>query len=302
MITRQQFGFNAFWWGNLRTPESIQNCVQTLAEIGYRAVEFKIDSFDQTSSISGQFSQAVGIAKKAGLSVSNFVILRDLIDPDQRGKGIADICDCLRAVGKADVDKLNLVTGAPITETINEESWWLPQKRPALSQSWDNLVDSVEQILQTAETEGVSLALEPCTGNLVHNYGSTQELLRRIQHDRLCLTFDPSHFFLHRDDIGMGVREFGKKIIHVHVKDAVGRPGEFGVDFIFPVLGEGGVDWTDFFQALDDIGYKGALSCEFESFKYMDEVLNNKPEEAAEICWKSLVQLTQRYKGAKTRK
>jgi sugar phosphate isomerase/epimerase len=302
MIARQQFGFNAFWWGNLHTPESIQSCVNTLAEIGYRAVEFKIDSFDQKSSIPRQFSEAVDIAKKAGLSVSNFVILRDLIDPDQRTNSIADICNCIRAVAQADVDKLNLVSGAPVTETINEKSWWLPQKRPALSQSWDNLVDSLEQILQAADREGVSLALEPCTGNLVQDYGTTQELFRRIQHVRLCLTFDPSHFLLHRDDIGMAVREFGKKVIHVHVKDAVGRPGEFGVDFVFPILGEGGVDWTGFFQALDDIGYKGALSCEFESFKYMDEVLNNKPEEAAKICWKSLVEITQKYQGVKTQK
>ncbi len=300
MITRQQFGFNAFWWDNLHNPESVQSCVQTLVQIGYRSVEFKLDSFDRNSSIPEQFSQAVNIAKKARLRVSNFVILRNLIDPDQRKQSIADVCDCLRAVAQAGVDKLNLVTGASITETINQESWWLPQKRLALQQSWDNLVDSLEQILQTADREGVHLALEPCIGSLVQNYGTTRELLRRIQHDKLCLTFDPSHFFLHRDDIGMAIREFGEKIIHVHVKDAVGKLGEFGVDFLFPILGEGGVDWSSFFQALDDIGYEGALSCEFESFKYMDEVLNNKPQEAAKISWKSLIELLQKYQGVKT--
>ncbi len=300
MITRQQFGFNAFWWDNLHIPESIQSCVEALAEIGYRSVEFKLDSFDRNSSIPEQFSKAVKIAETAGLRVSNFVILRNLIDPDQRKKSTADVCDCLSAVSQAGVDKLNLVTGAPITDNINRESWWLPQTRLALEQSWDNLVDSLELILQTADREGVYLALEPCIGSLVQNYGTTQELLRRIQHDRLCLTFDPSHFFLHRDDIGIAIRAFADKIIHVHVKDAVGRLGGFGVDFLFPILGEGGVDWSSFFQALDDIGYEGALSCEFESFKYMDEVLNNKPEEAAKICWKSLLELTQKYKGAKT--
>jgi len=280
----------------LHTPESIQACAEALARIGYNSVEFKIDSFDQSRSIADQFSQAVRIAKKTGLEVSNFVILRGLIEPDQREKSINDIIDSLRAVSAAGVDKLNIVTGGPVTETINEQNWWLPQSRPALERSWQNLVDSLEKILPLAERAGVCLALEPCNGCLVQDYATTKELFSRIQHDRLCLTFDPSHFVLHRDDIGMAIRAFGKKIIHVHVKDAVGKPGAFGVDFLFPILGEGCTDWNVFFEALDEINYEGALSCEFESFKYMHEVLNNNPEEAARLSRQSLTQLFQNYK------
>lgn len=296
MLNEQQFGFNAFWWEKLHTPESIQACVEALAKIGYNSVEFKVDSFDQSRSLGDQFSEAVHIANEAGLAVSNFVILRGLTEPDQREKSITDVCDCLRAVSTAGVDKLNILTGGPITETINEEAWWLPQIRPAVERSWENLVDSLEKILLLAEKESVCLALEPCNGCLVQNYASTQELFSRIEHDKLCLTFDPSHFVLHRDDIGMAIRAFGKKIIHVHVKDAVGVPGAFGVDFLFPILGEGCTDWNVFFEALDEINYEGALSCEFESFKYMDEVLDNNPEEAAKLSLQSLTQLFQNYK------
>ena len=295
MITEQQFGFNTFWWEKLHTTESIQSCVEALAKIGFRSVEFKLDSFDQSRSIPDQFSLAVKIAKEAGLQVSNFVILRGLIEPDQRENNIRDVSDCLRAVSAAGVDKLNIITGGPINKTVNTGSWWLPQSRPATEQSWENLVDSLEKILQVAQTEGVYLALEPCNGCLVQNYATTRELFRRIQNERLCLTFDPSHFVLHRDDIGMAIRTFGKKIIHVHAKDAVGNPGALGADFLFPILGEGSVDWNVFFKALEQINYPGALSCEFESFKYMDEVLNNNPEEAARISWKSLTRLFQNY-------
>ncbi len=80
------------------------------------------------------------------------------------------------------------------------------------------------------------------------------------------------------------------------MKDTAGVPGEFGVDFLFPILGEGAINWNEFFRALDEIEYKGYLSVEFESFKYMDEVLGNNPRKAAEISMESLHKLWRQHK------
>ena len=46
--------------------------------------------------------------------------------------------------------------------------------------------------------------------------------------------------------------------------------------------GEGAIQWDAFMTALREINYQGVLSVEFESFKYMDEVLHNDPARAAE--------------------
>jgi sugar phosphate isomerase/epimerase len=69
------------------------------------------------------------------------------------------------------------------------------------------------------------------------------------------------------------VRQLVSPIFHVHLKDAVGRPGGLpgglpGETFLFPLLGEGEVPWTEFFAALDTAGYNGFLTVEFESFTY----------------------------------
>jgi sugar phosphate isomerase/epimerase len=53
--------------------------------------------------------------------------------------------------------------------------------------------------------------------------------------------------------------------------------------FLFPMLGEGRVDWRAFFGALDEIGYSGYCSVEFESFDYYRQVLKGSPEEAARV-------------------
>ena len=53
--------------------------------------------------------------------------------------------------------------------------------------------------------------------------------------------------------------------------------------FVFPLLGEGMVNWQAFFGALDKIGYDGYCSVEFESFEYYRQVLAGNPEAAAKI-------------------
>ena len=68
----------------------------------------------------------------------------------------------------------------------------------------------------------------------------------------------------------------------------LGLPGQ---EFIFPLLGEGTIDWTAFAAALDAIGYQGALSVEFEAFGYYERVLGKKPELAAALSMEQIKHL-----------
>ena len=60
---------------------------------------------------------------------------------------------------------------------------------------------------------------------------------------------------------------------------------------MFPLLGEGLVQWKEFFAALERIGYKGFMSVEFESFRYYSRILGNDPVKAARLCMSQLEQL-----------
>ena len=296
MLSTEQFGFNAFWWEKLWEDDEIKRCASSLSRIGYKAVEFKLDSFNPSKSMKDEFARAVRIAREEGLEVSNFVILRDVADSKNRDKGIADVKRCIQAVSGAGVNKLNLITGGvPNGVSLDEKKWWLP-KKPLLAMAWDNILGAFEQFLKLAEKEKVYLVVEACVGQIVHDYYSTLELMRHFDSEYLCLTLDPSHYQLYRNDIPWAIRQWKDKIKHVHVKDTVGVPGEFGVDFLFPILGEGAINWNEFFRALDEIEYKGYLSVEFESFKYMDEVLGNNPSKAAEISMESLQKLWRQHK------
>ena len=73
---------------------------------------------------------------------------------------------------------------------------------------------------------------------------------------------------------------------------AFGRPGRDGEDFIFCLLGEGNVPWPEVFAALDQVGYEGALSVEFEAYRYYEQVLGNDPVAAAKLARGQVAALT----------
>ena len=268
--------------------------MEILAGIGYKAVEWKETSFNARAKVADEFNRAVTVTEQAGIRVSNFVILRDLLNSEGE-TAIADVKNAISATGDAGLNKLNLITGSiPREEVEDQTEWWLPGEIPT-AKAWDTLFAAFEQLLGVAEKHQVYLIVEPLVGHICHDYFSTEVLLRKFESEFLAITFDPSHFFLYRNDIPWVIRQWREKIKHVHVKDAVGMPGELGRDFLFPILGEGGIDWTAFFSALDEINYQSFLSCEFESFKYMNEVLNNDFARAAQLTMDSLEALWRRY-------
>jgi sugar phosphate isomerase/epimerase len=157
--------------------------------------------------------------------------------------------------------------------------------------AWDLLIESYKPLVEVAEKSSVNLALEPAFKMLCHDYYSTQELFRRLDSPFLGINLDPSHLTLYRNDVPWVIRQWAGRIKHVHLKDVVGRVGVPGQDFMFPLLGEGLVPWTGFFAALNEIGYKGFLSVEFESFDYYARVLGSDPREAARLSMAQIQRL-----------
>jgi sugar phosphate isomerase/epimerase len=99
---------------------------------------------------------------------------------------------------------------------------------------------------------------------------------------------DPSHGNLCRNDIPWVIRQWNSRIKHAHLKDSVGLPGRDGVSFIFPLLGEGQVDWKSYFDAMQSIGYEGFYSVEFEAFLYLNKVLKGDMLSAARLSWENI--------------
>jgi sugar phosphate isomerase/epimerase len=134
-------------------------------------------------------------------------------------------------------------------------------------------------ILGVFEQEDVYFGLEVHPTEIAFDIASATRALEAIaRHKRFGFNYDPSHLGYQGVDYVRFIREFGDRIFHVHMKDVYWSKtptsaGVFGghLDFghrdrfwDFRSLGRGSIDFEAIVRGLNDIGYGGPLSVEWE--------------------------------------
>jgi sugar phosphate isomerase/epimerase len=133
-------------------------------------------------------------------------------------------------------------------------------------------------ILDVFDACGVRFALEMHPTEIAFDIVTARRALAAIKHRKTFgFNFDPSHLHWQQVDPVKFLRTFPDRIYHVHMKDAaLTLDGESGIlsshlnfgspgrGWDFRSLGRGGVDFEAIVRALNDIGYRGPLSVEWE--------------------------------------
>lgn len=166
-------------------------------------------------------------------------------------------------------------TGSPIWKYL----YSFPQTPESMIETgYQEIYDLWEPILDVFKENGIKFALEVHPGEIAFDYYSTQRLLKRFaKRPEFGLNFDPSHLIWQGIKPELFLQDFADRIYHVHMKDAAitldGRSGLLGshIDFgdlrrgwNFRSLGHGDVDFEIIIRVLNDIGYNGPLSVEWE--------------------------------------
>ena len=275
---------------------SVEEVARCLSGIGYSAVEWTLAHFNPQKS-PDELTDLVRIPEQYGLVVSEAVVQQDFVTLDQNAykNRVELIASCIPAAAQAGIHVINLFTGPAPWDPI------APRLGIDISEgkAWDLVLGAFQRLVPMAEQHHVYLAVEAVFGHLCHDYYTLQELLHHFDSEFLAVNFDPSHYQLYGNDVPWAIRQLAPRIRHVHLKDVVGRPGLPGKEFIFPLLGEGTIDWIAFVDALDQVGYQGALSVEFEAFNYYEQVLEKDPKRAAAL---SMEQIKHLFPPPKTRK
>ena len=265
-----------------------QEAVDVLSRCGYTGVEWIAYLHFNTRD---DLKKIVELTKKGGLEVANLMCSTDLVVPDEtkRAERVKYTVDKIEAANYASLDKVNLFSGPaewdPSAPKIDNKDF-------REGAAWKNLIDSFSTIVSAAEKYDVTLTFEAAFGMLVHDFYTLQEFLSYFGSKNLAVNMDPSHMILYGNDVSYAVRRLGKRIKHVHVKDAVGKPGKQNDDFMFPMLGEGVTDWKGFFDALTEVGYDGYLSVEFESENYLRNIWAGDWVKAAQASKEQLDKIT----------
>ena len=259
--------------------------IQSLRRLGYEGIEWTVEGhFDPDRPLS-ELRQLVDQTNEAGMEVSQVMDHKDLIllDETRRRERIERTVRVIEAAGQCGVPTVSVLTGPSIWEEghvrIGEDM--------SESNAWAQAIEAFETFAEAAKAGGIVITSEAVYGMLAHDFYTHRYLLDKVNHPAHKVNFDPSHHVLYGiEDMKWLIHELKDKIAHVHVKDGIGIPQLR--KFVFPLLGEGRVNWKDLFAALEEIDYRGFCGMEFESFRFYRQVLKNDPEAAAGLLMDQL--------------
>ena len=192
-----------------------------------------------------------------------------------RQRAAKEIEDTARAAAKFGVKVVNGFTGSPIWHVL---AMFPPVPPEMIENGYQQFAERWNPILDVFDEVGVRFALEVHPSEIAYDFWTTKRTLEALHHrEAFGFNFDPSHLYWQFVDAPAFVHAFGDRIYHVHVKESIrlldGRNGVLGShlsfgdyrrgwDFVSP--GRGGVPFERVFRALNDIGYQGPLSIEWE--------------------------------------
>jgi sugar phosphate isomerase/epimerase len=215
-------------------------------------------------------------------------------DPEGvRQRAARELQDTARAAAKFGVKTVTGFTGSSI--------WHATYAFPPTSQEfWDagfaDFGQRFTPILNVFEDMDINFALEVHPTEIAFDIATSQRAIEAVKgHKRFGFNFDPSHLAYQGVDYVKFLRTFPDRIYNAHMKDVWwgkgdGTVGVFGGhtsfgdarrNWDFRSVGRGMVDFESIIVTLNDIGYHGPLSVEWEDSR-MDR--EHGATESAAFC------------------
>jgi sugar phosphate isomerase/epimerase len=225
-------------------------------------------------------------------------ILPDRIWGDGEPEGVRqraakEMQDTARAAARLGVKTVTGFTGSSIWHAMYA---FPPTSQEFIDRGFADFATRWRPILDVFEQEDINFALEVHPTEIAFDAASTQRAIDAVDgHRRFGFNFDPSHLGYQGVDYVGFVRRFASRVYNVHMKDVWwgkgdGTVGVFGGhtafgdarrNWDFRSVGRGMIDFESIIVALNDIGYAGPLSVEWEDSR-MDRV--HGATESAAFC------------------
>jgi sugar phosphate isomerase/epimerase len=214
------------------------------------------------------------LVQQSGVAISGLGYYPNPLHPDpaHRQRVVEHLKKVIRAAPRFGVSVVNTFIGRDPARSV-------PDNWPLFDEVWPG-------IMAVAEEVGVQIGIENCPMlfsqdewpggvNLATTPAIWKQMFDKIPSPRLGLNIDPSHLIWLHIDYARCIKEFASRLVHVHAKDTridhdkLYQHGIMGLGWHTPKLpGLGDVDWSRFFSALNDVGYRGPVCIEVEDRAY----------------------------------
>ncbi len=193
-----------------------------------------------------------------------------------RTRAAEEMKNTARAARKMGVNVVPGFTGSPIWSYIYS---FPPNPADLVQKGFAFFAEMWNPILDVFDEAGVKFALEAHPTEIAFDIASAEMAVAALKGRKAFgFNYDPSHFGYQGVDYVQFIRRFGERIYHVHMKDVYFSkiPTEAGVFgghtnfgdprrfWDFRSLGRGSIDFEAIIRALNEIGYTGPLSVEWE--------------------------------------
>lgn len=245
---------------------SLVETINVLSEIGYTGIEILCDiphAYPKTQSDS-DISEIRQLISRLDVRLSNlnaftFFAIGNTYhpswiesDPSYRKLRVDHTIDCIKLARKLGAKNISTEPGGPI---MNNE---LSQ-----DQSLKLFEDGINQVLNTAEKENVTILIEPEPDLLIENSDQFIHFIKNFDSESVGLNLDIGHFFCVGEDPSKVIHKLSEYIRHVHLEDISADRRHNHL-----ILGEGAIDISSALKSLKDIGYDGFITVEL--YPYQD--------------------------------
>ena len=223
----------------------------------------------------------VGQAVSDNIDERHKAILPDYIwgdgnPADVKKRAAEEVIKTAHAAKRFGVDVVNGFTGSPIWHLLYA---FPPTSDEMIEAGFQQFAAEWKPILDEFQSLGVKFALEVHPTEIAF---CTESAARAIDalggHPAFGFNYDPSHLGYQGVDYVDFIRRHGDRIFHAHMKDVYWSPipvssGVFGGHITFGdsrrfwnfrSVGRGSVNFEEIIRALNDVGYQGPLSVEWE--------------------------------------
>jgi sugar phosphate isomerase/epimerase len=197
-------------------------------------------------------------------------------DPEGvRRRSAEELKKLARAVAQFGVKTITGFSGSSVWHMVY---FFPPTDQGMVDAGYRDFADRWNPIFDVFDEVGVRFALEVHPTEIAYDIYTTERALDAVnRRPAFGINFDPSHLYHQFVDPVAFLETFPDRIYHVHVKDAIRRlDGRHSVlsshlsfgdrrrgwDFVSP--GRGGIDFEHIARTLNQIGYDGPLSVEWE--------------------------------------
>ncbi len=245
-FTRNPLGVHALVWAGDTTEAGIDAAIGGATGAGYDLLELSLHDLarlDIARTRDRLRAAGLGVVCSRGLAFDADV---SSDDPDVVDRGVSLLADSLAATAG--------LGGRLLTGALYSALGKYPGPLTAAGRA--NAVAALRDLAGHARGLGVDLGIEICNRyetNVVNTAAQALRLADDIGADNVVIHLDTYHMNIEEDDFARPVRLVGDRLGYIHI-------GENHRGY----LGSGHIDFTGFFHALADVGYRGPIT--FESF------------------------------------